>query len=175
MFDNIRTLTLLIALSTFMPVMSWADEHTVLKRVLSELDAMRPLIAEAQRVTDHQARLRFDYACLIGDYNLIKSGVREAAYRVRAHAYQSLCADYGNSSQLGEQAKYLQLLTHELMNLHVLLDEAQQQADSRSRERVNYPALNADIDTVVAAIQQAIISAGEQPRPIPVLRGGYSQ
>ena len=152
------------------------NEAETLKRVLMELDAMNPLIAEAQRVSDHQARLRFDFRCLIGDVNLLKHGLRAAIYEVRHKGVnQSLCGDYGHSGQLGSQARYLHLVVHELQSLSPIIQDAKGLSDKSLRARLNYSSLQGDIDTIISAIQYALIGAGEQARSIPVLRGGFSQ
>jgi len=152
------------------------NEQDPLQRVLLELNAMSPLISDAQRVSDHQNRLRTNYSCLIGDINLLKHGLRAAIYGVRHRGaqYQALCGEYGFSGQLGEEARYLHMLINELQGLAPLIQEAKLLADQSQRARVNYIALQGDIDTIIFALQKTLIGAGDQPRAIPPLRGAYS-
>lgn len=179
MFTNTFKTVFITLISTLMMLSIHANtlnETDPLRRVLQELDATSPLISDAQRVSDHQNRLRVNYSCLIGDINILKHGLRAAVYGVKHKgAYvQSLCGDYGFSGQLGEEARYLHLLINELQSLSPLLQEAQRLADRSQRARLNYSVLQGDIDTIIFALQKTLVGAGDQPRSIPPQRGAYS-
>ncbi len=86
MFTNTSKALFIALLSTALTLFVHANtlsEQDPLRRTLQELNAMSPLIADAQRVSDHQNRLRVNYSCLIGDINILKHGLRAAVYGVR--------------------------------------------------------------------------------------------
>lgn len=151
------------------------NEVDTLKRALGEFNAIQTLVDESINRTDRQGRFRFDYAALQQDLHLIKHGLRSAVYgaKIRPKRYRGLNGDYGEAGVVGE-AEMLQMLMREIQALIPLLHEAQQQADSMMRLKVNYKALLGDLDTVISGIQQALAGSGGHPRSIPVLRGGFS-
>ena len=164
----------LLSFSTSAEPLTEADD---LKRVLLEIEALKPLIEEAQRRSDHQDRLRFNYRCLITDLNLLKHGLRSAIYTVKhqPRQYQALCGDYGYSGPLGGESENLSMLVNELQSLIPIIHQAKLHGDPSSRIQINYQALESDLDTMISALQKALMGAGDQPRSFPALRGAFSQ
>ena len=166
----------LLILST--PVLATPlSESNSLKRVLLELDAMSPLIEEAQRRSDRQDRMRLNYPCLITDLNLLKHGLRAAIYAVKhqPRQFQALCGDYGYTGSLGGESTSLSLLVNELQSLTPIIQEAKHQVDHSLRTKMNYQTLIGDLDTIISGLQNALMGAGEQPRTFPALRGSFTQ
>lgn len=153
------------------------NEVETLNRVLAELNAINPLIEEAQRRSDRQDRLRFNYACLVSDINMLKQGLKAAIYAVRVNPgqYRSLCGDYGFTGQLGGEARTLSMLMNELQGLAPIINEARHKVDRSLRARMNYQALTGDLETIIYGLQNALLGSGDQPRRFPALRGGFSQ
>lgn len=58
-------------------------ERGALARLIRELEALEPLIEDAERHADRQARARFAYDWLRGDLARMKAGIREHLERPR--------------------------------------------------------------------------------------------
>lgn len=164
-----------ISLSAGVCAKQTLGEVDTLKRVLGEFTAIQTIIDESINRTDRQGRFRFDYVALQQDLHIIKHGVRAAVYgsRFRPKQYRELNGDYGDVGVVGE-AELLQMLIQELQALLPILHDAQHQANGMKRIRLNYKALQGDIDTVISGIQQALAGSGDHPRSIPILRGDFS-
>jgi RAQPRD family integrative conjugative element protein len=77
-----------IAFAAFMIacVPAWADgdgERGALSRLIGEIEALSPLIEEAERQADPNDRVRFAYDWLRRDLDSMKSGIRERLERPR--------------------------------------------------------------------------------------------
>ena len=71
-------------------------ERAALARVVHELDALAPIIADAQGQADTDANLRFEYAWLKDDLLRMKLGLREhmTATRNQPRSFPPLKGDY---------------------------------------------------------------------------------
>jgi len=165
-----------ISLSLSVCAKQTLSEVDTLKRILGEFNAIQVLIDESINRTDHQSRFRFDYTALQQDLHIIKYGLRTAVYglRFRPKQYRELNGDYGDVGVVGE-AELLQMLMQELQALIPLLHDARQQASEMKRIKLNYKALQGDINTVISGIQQSLAGSGDHPRSIPILRGDFSR
>jgi RAQPRD family integrative conjugative element protein len=79
-------LVLLIVLAGGWPTIGWADrdaERGALARLIRELEALEPLIDEAERHADRYTRSRFAYDWLRGDLERMKDGLRDHLERPR--------------------------------------------------------------------------------------------
>ena len=73
-----RYILLIAGLVMAHPVAADPDgERAALARLIHELDALAPIIADAEAQSDPDARIRFEYPWLRDDLLLIKLGVRE--------------------------------------------------------------------------------------------------
>lgn len=153
-----------------------SDDLDHLDRASKELEALNPLITEAQHVSDRQQRFRFEYRCLVNDLSLIKQGLRSATNAVskQQQGFNALCADYGSAGNT-QEAKYIQMLVQELQSLKPLIGNAKTAKVLLSRVRINYAAIIGDIDTVIYALQRALFNSTDHKRTIPALRGSFSK
>lgn len=71
-------------------------ERDALARLVHELDALAPIIADAQGQADTDANLRFEYAWLKDDLLRMKLGLREhmTATRNQPRSFSPLKGDY---------------------------------------------------------------------------------
>jgi RAQPRD family integrative conjugative element protein len=71
-------------------------ERDALARLVHELDALAPIIADAQGQADTDANLRFEYAWLKDDLLRMKLGLREhmTATRNQPRSFPPLKGDY---------------------------------------------------------------------------------
>jgi RAQPRD family integrative conjugative element protein len=71
-------------------------ERDALARLIHELDALAPLIADAQAQADTDANIRFEYAWLKDDLARMKLGLREhiTATRNQPRSFPPLKGDY---------------------------------------------------------------------------------
>lgn len=58
-------------------------ERGALERLVQELDALEPVIADAERQADRRDRARFAYDWLRGDLERMKAGIRDHLERPR--------------------------------------------------------------------------------------------
>lgn len=168
---------LLLSLTSTSLFANQISEVEGIKRVLHEVQAINPIIQQAQENSDRQERDRFNYRCLVQDLNIFKHGLKAAVHAVRhiPRQYQALCSDYGYAGQYGEEARSLSILINELQALKPLLNEAKEYRDPYSRVSLNYEAIHGDLDTIIYAIQIALTGSGDTPRKFPPLRGAFSQ
>lgn len=73
-------------------------EKKALAHIIHELDALAPLIEEAQAQADKDRRIQFQYDWLALDINRIKSALHEhiAAPRTQPRSFPPLKGDYRN-------------------------------------------------------------------------------
>jgi RAQPRD family integrative conjugative element protein len=73
-------------------------EKKALAQIIHELDAITPLIEEAQAQADQDRRIQFQYDWLVLDINRIKSAMYEhiAAPRTQPRSFPPLKGDYRN-------------------------------------------------------------------------------
>ncbi len=71
-------------------------EREVLARLIHELDALAPLIADAEGQADSDANIRFEYAWFKDDLARMKLGLREhiTATRNQPRSFPPLKGDY---------------------------------------------------------------------------------
>lgn len=150
-------------------------ETETLKRALAELNTLGTLIDESRRRADRQGRYRFEYNELMSDIYLVKHGLRSAIFGTRNQTRQvkALSGDYGEVGVVGE-AEILQMLIQELQAISPLLQDAKFETNQMIRLKVNYEALQGDLNTIISGIQHALSGSGEHPRKTPALRGGFS-
>lgn len=81
---NIKTAFLVVTLT---PLACHADadgEREMLARLVSELNALEPLIAQAESQTPGEARVKFQYLWLRQDLAKVRSGIEEHIESPRA-------------------------------------------------------------------------------------------
>lgn len=81
----------------FNPVLADPEgERAALARLIHELDALAPIIAEAQAQADPDATIRLEYAWLVDDLLRIRLGIREqlSATREQPRTFPPLKGDY---------------------------------------------------------------------------------
>lgn len=96
MNGNIKTAFLLVALA---PLACHADadgERDMLARLVSELNALEPLIAQAEGQAPGEARVKFQYLWLRQDLARVRSGIEEhiGAPRAEPRSVPPLRGDY---------------------------------------------------------------------------------
>ena len=71
-------------------------ERTALAIIIHELDALKPLITEAQSQANPDARIQFQYDWLTLDIHRIRSGIEEhlTAPRTQPRSFPPLKGDY---------------------------------------------------------------------------------
>ena len=71
-------------------------ERAALARLIHELDALAPIIAEAQAQADPDANIRLEYAWLVDDLLRIRLGLREqlSVARDQPRTFPPLRGDY---------------------------------------------------------------------------------
>ncbi len=170
-------LLLLTSTNTFAFKSNLAETDT-LKHILYELNAVNPLIADAQRKRDKQSSESFQYRCLIADLGIIKHGIRSAIYGVKHlpnhQGYRPLCGEYGYVGIVGE-SKNIQMLVNEIQNIGSLLGKAQREQNKSQLKRLNYDFLRGDLDTVISGLQHALMGAAKHKRRFIPLRGKGAQ
>ncbi|WP_045227193.1 RAQPRD family integrative conjugative element protein [Methyloterricola oryzae] len=90
---------LLFICAFLVPIPSSADddgERAELERLVGEIDALKPIMAEAEAKALPGARVRFNYKWLGRDLDLVKSGIREhiEAPRSEPRPFPPLSGDY---------------------------------------------------------------------------------
>lgn len=89
----------LLSFTTVNAVLADSDgEKKALAHIIHELDALTPLIEEAQAQADKDRRIQFQYDWLALDINRIKSALHEhtAAPRTQPRSFPPLKGDYRN-------------------------------------------------------------------------------
>jgi RAQPRD family integrative conjugative element protein len=79
------------------PVLAEGDgERAILARMVHEIDALNPLIEEAEREADPDARIRFQYDWLRGDLARIRMAIQDHvdAPSAEPHPVPPLRGDY---------------------------------------------------------------------------------
>jgi RAQPRD family integrative conjugative element protein len=149
-------------------------EADTLKHILYEIEAINPLIEEAQKKRDKQSSEGFQYRCLIADLGLVKHGIRSAIYGVKHlpnhQGYRPLCGEYGYVGVVGE-SKNIQMLLHEIQSLRPLILKAKKEKNPKLTSRLNYDFLRGDLDTILSGLQHALMGSGKHKRAFPPLRG----
>lgn len=71
-------------------------ERAALARLVHELDALAPIIAEAQAQADQDANIRLEYAWLVDDLLRVRLGIREhlSVTREQPRTFPPLKGDY---------------------------------------------------------------------------------
>ena len=71
-------------------------ERAALARIIHELDALKPLMIEAQSQANPDARIQFQYDWLVLDIHRIQSGIKEhlTAPRTQPRSFPPLKGDY---------------------------------------------------------------------------------
>ena len=73
-----KRILIIVFVSVLLPQPGWSDadtEHQTLAQLIHELDALQPLIDQAQHNVDPDARIRFNYDWLRADIEQIRSGI----------------------------------------------------------------------------------------------------
>lgn len=88
----------LMTVGGFIPA-AYADteaENATLARIVHELDALQPLINQAQSERPRYARVRFNYDKLRADINKIKQGIQQQLSNapIEPHIVQPIAGDY---------------------------------------------------------------------------------
>lgn len=84
---TIKRLTMAYALALSLPCSVYADadgEREVLARLANEIEALEPLVAEAEQQASTDARIQFQYAWLRQDLSRVRSGIRDHVDTPRA-------------------------------------------------------------------------------------------
>ena len=72
--------TLLLTLTIVLPASAWAGaeaEREALARLAHELQALEPLIQDAETRADRDARIRFQYSWLRQDLRRVREGIED--------------------------------------------------------------------------------------------------
>ena len=149
-------------------------ETEVQKQLLAEMQSLTPLIQQAQKRSDRQRRLPFNYNVFRTDLNTLITGLQLAisGQHQQSFAYPTLAGEYGMVG-MGE-AQAIQTLLHELHALESLIIEAESKRDAKANIQFQYQGFQDDILIIRAGLQSALNLEDQTPNKLPPLRGQYS-
>lgn len=149
-------------------------EIEIQQQLLAEMQSLTPLIHQAQKRSDRQRKLAFNYPVFRADLNTLITGLQLAisGQHQQSFAYPALAGEYGMVGT-GE-AEAIQTLLHELQALEPLIIDAESKRDAQANIQFQYQGFQDDLLIIRAALQSALNLDDQTPNTLAPLRGQFS-